>query len=118
MKRFRFDRDVAWPISDHGSAFRLSRLLWARSGEVRVDVAFLGAGDTIGRHPAGLPQLFCVLRGSGWVQGADAIEHPIEAGEAVFWPSGEEHAAGTEHGFTAVIVQAAQLDPEATLPSA
>ena len=117
MKRYRYGRDVAWPISNYGSSFCLSRLLWARAGEVRVDVAFLGPGDSIGLHPAGLPQLFCVLRGSGWVRGADAVEVPIAADEAVFWPSGEEHAIRTERGLTALIVQAEQLNPDTTLPS-
>ena len=118
MKRFRFGRNVAWVVSDHGSEFHLSRLLWTRAGEVRVDVAFMGPGETIGLHPAGFPQLFCVVQGSGWVQGADEVEVPIVADEAIFWASGELHAVRTEHGLTAVIVQAEHLDPDATLPTA
>lgn len=117
MKHFYFGQDIARQISDYGSSFHLSRLLWAQTGEVRVDVAFLGSGDIVGLHPAGLPQLFCVLQGSGWARGLDAIEMPITVGEAVFWTPGEEHGVRTEHGLTALIIQAEQLNPDATLRS-
>jgi hypothetical protein len=117
MHLFRFDVDVAWPITDYGSAFRLARLLWAREGEVRVDCLYLGPGDRVGVHPAGLPQLFCVISGNGWVQGADGAEVAISAGHAAFWASGEEHAATTEVGMTAIVIQAEALDPAAFLSS-
>jgi len=117
MQRFRFDGAAAWPVTEHESAFRLARLLWSKNGEVRVDVAMLGPGDRIGRHRAGLPQLFCVITGSGWVQGGDGQETAISAGEAVFWTSGEWHATRTDDGLTAVIVQADALDPAALLGS-
>ena len=117
MKRYRFDPAAAWPVSDYGSSFSLARLLWAKSGEVRVDIAYLRAGDRIGEHEAGLPQLFCVVEGAGWVTGPDGAPERIEVtpGDAVYWVSGERHAAGTETGMTAVIIQAEELDPEASL---
>lgn len=118
MELYRFDPEVAWPVTDYGSSFRLARLLHARSGEVRVDVVYLGPGDAIAAHPAGLPQLFCVVQGTGWVQvaGSDAV--PISAGLASFWRSGERHAVGTEGGLTALVVQAEALDPATSLPLA
>jgi hypothetical protein len=54
-----------------------------------------------------------VLEGSGWVSGDDEIEHPITTGEAAFWSHGELHAAHTEPGITALIIQSEELDPEA-----
>ena len=115
MKRFAFSAENAWPISDHGSSFRLLRLLHARSSEVRVDLAYLAPGDVIARHPAGQPQLFCVIAGSGFVSGDDEIEFPIAAGEAAFWAHGEHHLTRTEHGLTALILQSPELDPGAVL---
>jgi quercetin dioxygenase-like cupin family protein len=115
MQVFRFDPEVAWPVTDYGSSFRLSRLLWARAGEVRVDCLFLEPGDRVGSHPAGLPQLFCVVAGEGWVQSAGTENVSISPGRAAFWTAGEEHAAGTDVGMTAIVVQAEALDPTALL---
>ena len=110
MKRFHIGSETAWPITDYGSSFRLIRLLKSETQEARVDIAYLAPGDQIARHRAGLPQLFCVLEGSGWVSGDDEIEHPITAGEAVFWSHGELHAA--------LIIQSEELDPEALITGA
>jgi quercetin dioxygenase-like cupin family protein len=115
MQRFWFDGEAARPISDFGSSFRLARLLQSSADEVRVDVAFLAPGDVTGPHPAGLPQLFCVIAGSGWVLGDDGQEIPIAHGQAAFWTRGERHATRTDTGLTAVIVQAEALNPAATL---
>jgi quercetin dioxygenase-like cupin family protein len=78
----------------------------------------MAPGDTIGLRPAGLPQLFCVIQGSGWFLGEDGDEVQVVADEAVFWTSGERHGVRTEHGLTALIVQAEHLEPDATLPTA
>jgi mannose-6-phosphate isomerase-like protein (cupin superfamily) len=116
MKRFHIAEEHTRPIGDYGSSFRLLRLLRARSSEVRVDLAYLAPGDDIARHPAGLPQLFCVIAGSGVVSGGDEIEYPISAGEAAFWAQGEHHQTRSERGLTAIIIQSPELDPEALLP--
>jgi quercetin dioxygenase-like cupin family protein len=118
MQRFRVGPDAARPVADDGSAFRLARLLWARAGEVRVDLAYFEPGDRVGLHRAGLPQLFCVLRGAGWVQGEDAPEEPIGEGEAVLWHRGERHAARTDGGMAVLILQAEAVSPAAVLASA
>ncbi len=117
MQRFKFDRDVAWPISDYGSSFRLVRLLQAQSSEIRIDVAYFASGDHVGAHSAGLPQLFCVISGDGWVEGEELDETRIATGEAAFWRGGEQHSARTDHGMTALIIQADGLDPAAFLQS-
>ncbi len=115
MQLFRFDTDVARPVADYGSMFRLSRLLLSRTGEVRVDVMYLGPHGLVGHHQAGLPQLFAVIHGEGWVQGTELDRVPIAAGQAAFWTSGEWHGAGTDGGMTAVVIQAAVLDPASLL---
>lgn len=117
MQRFRFGPDAAWPVTDYDSMFLLTRLLWSLEGEVRIDIAHLVPGARIGRHRAGLPQLFCVVTGSGWVQAEDAADASIASGEAVFWTAGEWHAVRTDDGLTALIIQAGTLDPERFLTS-
>ena len=95
MRRFRTGPETAWPITDYGSSFRLIRLLRSETKEARrYHLSRSRRPDP--RHRAGLPQLFCVLEGSGWVSGDDDIEHPIASGEAAFWSHGELHATRTE----------------------
>ena len=65
-------------------------------------------GGVVGRHPAGVAQLFVVVEGSGWVSGGGGRE-PIAAGEAVLWDEGEEHESGSEDGMTALVLEAESL---------
>lgn len=51
------------------------------------------------------------LDGSGEVSGAGGVAEPIKAGEAVFWPAGEEHETKTATGLTALIVEGDGLEP-------
>ncbi len=116
MDLYRIDAGIARHVTDYGSSFRLIRLLHAHEGEVRVDVVYLRPSEAIAPHPAGLPQLFCVVQGDGWVQIDEADKVPITAGLAAFWRPGEHHAAGTAVGLTALVLQADALDPASWLP--
>jgi quercetin dioxygenase-like cupin family protein len=78
--------------------------------EAHVVVIELGAGGTLGRHPAASQQLFAVIRGSGWVVGDDGEREPITAGKAVLWEAGEDHGSGSEGGMTALVVEADSID--------
>lgn len=73
----------------------------------------VGAGGFLPRHPAGAPQLFAVVAGSGWVTGADDVKVELRAGRAAFWDAGESHAAGTEEGMTVIVVEGTSFDPAA-----
>jgi quercetin dioxygenase-like cupin family protein len=70
----------------------------------------IAPGGVVARHPAVVPQLYVVVRGSGWVSGAAGEHQPIEAGEAVLWEQGEEHESGSETGMTAVVIEAESMD--------
>jgi quercetin dioxygenase-like cupin family protein len=70
----------------------------------------IGPGGIVARHPAVGAQLFVVVRGSGWVSGADGAREEIGAGEAVLWEPGEEHESGSDEGMTALVVEADALD--------
>jgi len=59
----------------------------------------------VGRHPAGLRQLFAVVAGSGWVSGSDSRRRQIQGGQAALWEPGEDHEAGGEAGLMAVCVE-------------
>lgn len=75
-----------------------------------VVVIEIGPGGVVARHPAVVVQLFVVVRGSGWVSGADGERRPIGAGEAVLWEQGEEHESGSDEGMTALVVESETLD--------
>jgi hypothetical protein len=70
----------------------------------------LAAGAELGRHPAVLSQLYCVVAGSGWVAGADGVAHAIGVGQAALWEAGEEHASGSEGGMRVVVLEAEAVD--------
>ena len=96
------EREVTAP----GSVSARVRRLAAQAHTVVIEI---GAGGVVARHPAVVPQLFVVVRGSGWVSGADGRREPIEAGEAMLWDQGEEHESGSDVGMTALVVEAESL---------
>ena len=67
-------------------------------------------GGRIRRHPGTYPQIFAVLEGSGEVSGANGVDEPIGAGEAVFLHEGEDHEMKSEAGLTALIIEGESLD--------
>ena len=44
------------------------------------------------------------------MSGAEGVEEPIEAGEAVFWHEAEEHEAKSAGGLTALFIEGENLD--------
>jgi hypothetical protein len=94
-------------VTAPGSVSALVRRLATEAHTVVIEI---GAGGVVARHPAVVPQLFVVVRGSGWVSGADGTREPIGAGEAVLWEQGEEHESGSDEGMTALVVEAESLD--------
>jgi quercetin dioxygenase-like cupin family protein len=69
----------------------------------------LAPGGRMARHPAAVPQLLAVLEGSGVVSGADGVEEPIHAGEAVVWAAGEQHETRSDGGLVALVLEGVGL---------
>jgi quercetin dioxygenase-like cupin family protein len=97
------EREVTAP----GSVSARVRRLAAETYAVVIEIA---PGGVVGRHPAAVTQLFVVVRGSGWVSGADGEREPIELGEAVLWAPSEEHESGSDTGMTALVLESEALD--------
>jgi quercetin dioxygenase-like cupin family protein len=114
MERFRFGADVAFAPREellHGvTVAPLSRPI-SQGSPCQAAVFRLAPGGRIARHPATYPQILAVLDGSGEVSGAGGIDEQIAAGEAVFWPAGEEHETKTAAGLTALIIEGDGLEP-------
>jgi quercetin dioxygenase-like cupin family protein len=110
MERFGFGPEDAFtPRDDRLEDVTIAPL--TAPGPPQAAIFRLGPGGRIARHPAAVPQVLAVLDGAGLVSGADGEFRPIAAGEAVFWAEGEEHETATDHGLTALIVEAAGLRP-------
>src|ERR1700741_1876801 len=103
MRIFTFDASTARPISDFGSDFSLAPI--AQTSGARIQLISVPPGGCVGRHTAVTTQLFLVTAGQGWVTGADDERISIAAGQGALWDEGEDHAAGTETGMTAVVVE-------------
>jgi hypothetical protein len=101
-----FDITTAGHVTDFGSDFLLSPLGVTRA-RVAVNVIHLLEGGSVGRHAAVVPQAFCVVAGEGWVAGDDGEPVPIVVGQVAQWTEGEQHAAGSDTGLTAVVIEGA-----------
>jgi quercetin dioxygenase-like cupin family protein len=113
VERFGFGSDVAFApreeLLDGVTVAPLSRSIFHGS-PFQAAVFRVAPGGRIARHPASHPQILAILDGSGKVSGASGVVEAIEAGEAVFWQTGEEHETKTDDGLTALIIEGDGLE--------
>lgn len=113
MERFGFASDVAFAprgdLLDRVTVAPLTPSIF-EGALMQAAIFRFGPGGRLARHPATFPQILAVLEGSGVVSGADGVEEPIVAGEAVFWHEGEEHETTSADGLTALIIEGEHLD--------
>jgi quercetin dioxygenase-like cupin family protein len=81
------------------------------TGEAHAYMIRIEAGGIIDRHEAGFGQLWIVVDGRGWVAGGDGRRADVRTGDVAFVERGEQHAKGSDHGMTAVMVQVYDLEP-------
>ncbi|AHG93557.1 Cupin 2 conserved barrel domain protein (plasmid) [Gemmatirosa kalamazoonensis] len=105
----------ATPITEYASRGASAQPLGDGAGEAHVYVVHLEPGGEIGAHPAGFDQLFLVVRGEGWVAGADGARHLVRAGHGAVIARGEVHAKGSDSGCSAVMIQLTELALPATV---
>ena len=104
MEFFAFDPSVGHPVRLFGGDFVLSPLIGA-TDTARTVCMHLQPGDAVGEHEATTGQLFCVVVGEGWVSGGDGEPRGIRPFQAAYWVPGERHAAGTDNGMVAVVLE-------------
>ena len=75
------------------------------SGDGALTFLHLAPGGRLGRHPAPVMQLYCVVGGVGWVAGDDRVRVPVTARDAALWTAGEEHESGTDTGMTVAVLE-------------
>ena len=110
MRLYRFDAEAGRAIQQFGSV-GLTITPVARMAEGGQVVAMaIEPGGHVGAHDAVGPQLFLVISGAGWVEGASGARAPIRAGQAAYWEDGERHTAGSPSGMSALVLEGPALD--------
>jgi hypothetical protein len=104
VKIYSFARNDGHHVDKFGSSFVLSPLT-DPTGSARVACFHLGPGESVGEHEAVVGQLFCVVDGHGWVSGDDGVQAAIAVQQGAYWGVGERHAAGTDSGMTAIVLE-------------
>lgn len=99
-----FDAKAGHQVDRFGSDFILS-LLMKPTDTARTVCMHLPPGGLVGEHEATSAQLFCVVSGEGWVSGDNGERRAIKTHEAACWSIGERHAAGTETGLAAIVIE-------------
>ena len=113
MERFSFASEVAFvprgDLLDHVSMAPLTQP-FEEGALVGAAIFRFEPGGRIRRHPGTYPQIIAVLEGSGEVSGANRVDEPIGAGEAVFLHQNEDHEVKSDAGLTALILEGESLD--------
>lgn len=116
MRMFRFDAEVAHPITQYGSEGVAMGRGVRFEGDAKVGCFHVSPGGVIGYHEAFGAQLFMCVSGEGWVTGTDRRRAMIRPGLAAFWSNGEFHESGSESGMMAIVVEGSSFDPSEFMP--
>lgn len=110
MRLYRFDAEVGHAIHQFGSAGLRLGPVTRLTQDGQVVVMWIEPGGHVGAHDADGPQLFLVVHGAGWVEGANGARAPIHTWQAAYWEDGERHSAGSSGGMGALVIEGATLD--------
>jgi quercetin dioxygenase-like cupin family protein len=109
MKIVDYEVGLYQPIEGYGSNGAMFGRVAVLEGSGQMGCIRLEPGGVLGRHPARIPQMFCVVDGQGQVSGADGRAHPIRVGQAALWEAGESHESSTVAGMTAIVIELASI---------
>lgn len=116
MRIYDFGAATGKPITQYGSQqLTITGVVGVTGGDVQVACMHLAPGGRVGTHQATARQFFLVVRGEGWVRGADTERAAIVEDQAAFWESGEEHEAGSDTGMVVLVIEGEPLDPDVML---
>lgn len=77
----------------------------ARTDGIRVNIARIEAGGTIGEHRAPVRQIFAIVDGRGEVAAGGGSRRQIEAGQVAVWEPGEMHQSWASVDMLVAIVE-------------
>ena len=110
MRIIEFSPQEMQPITPFQSTGAASTVLAVGDGDARVHCLRFEPAGQIGEHPTGFAQLFLIVRGEGWVMGADGRRTDLATGQGAFFDPGERHAKGSDTGMVALLVQVDTMD--------
>lgn len=111
MTLYNFEPQPDMSVTRYGSRNLTIQPLLRVAHETMLHCMVLAANGLVGYHQTVSNQLFMVVAGEGWVRGESEQEHPISAGQAAFWQAGEWHAARTDRGLTALVIEGGDVSP-------
>jgi quercetin dioxygenase-like cupin family protein len=112
---YRFDAGTARSIdqfNSHDVGITPILRMKEKGDFLHIGCIHLQPDSVLGFHPAGCPQLFLVVSGSGWVRNDISGKVPVFKGQAVYWEEGEGHESGSETGMIAIVIEAPEMHPE------
>lgn len=109
MEILKFGKELAKKIDNYDSISAYYSKIMRTDSPTNIGFINIEQGGIIGYHKAPVPQLFLVLEGEGWIEGADNNRITIKSGEGVFWNKGEGHISGSDTGLTALVLQSEEL---------
>ena len=105
MKIFSFGPEEADAISLFESHACSAVHIGESKGKLNVYCLYFEPDGVIGEHPTGSCQLLLVMKGSGWVSGADGVRVSVLPGQGAFFNKGEQDSKGSDSGMVAATVQ-------------
>jgi quercetin dioxygenase-like cupin family protein len=108
-----FDALPMVSVRDFQSRGASSLRLGEGHGDIRLHTLHFDPGGEVGTHPAGFDQIFFVLKGRAWAEG-DGGRVDLDAGQGVYFASGEHHAKGSATGALTIVLQMSELKLEVT----
>ena len=73
--------------------------------QAHVVAASVGAGGSIGEHPAVVDQLLVLVAGRAIVAGGDGQHQEVTSGQGVLWTAHESHRTDALTDITALIIE-------------
>lgn len=110
MEIYTFNKNSGIKISKFDSNFILSRILQTDQS-THIGCMHLEKNGIVGHHQAKVSQLLLIINGEGYVRGDQEEYVKVQPDDAVFWEKDEWHETKTDHGMTALVIEAPKLNP-------
>src|SRR5579871_349408 len=109
MRLMRFDAGIGQPAGRGKHVITTD--VACCSGQAEVSCSHFGSYDRTVYRRVLLPQLFLIVDGEGWVRNEDGMRICLQAGQAVYWETGDWYEAGTDTGMTVFCIQNVRMKP-------
>ncbi|HZT44129.1 MAG TPA: hypothetical protein VFA07_18335 [Chthonomonadaceae bacterium] len=114
MRLVRFDAETGQPAGRSRNVVETE--IACCSGQTEVSCFHFGSHDRLEYRRVLLPQLLLIVEGEGWIRSEEGLRVSLQAGQAVYFETGDCYEAGTDSGMTLFCVQNVRIDSTQLLP--